>query len=460
MRSLRQKLGRMGRLALALGVLGGILLWGAILSPWTWRPSAVEPPPPPSDPGALTQEARHSLLAGNRPQARQQLEEALAQNPRDAPALLMQACLALEAADTQTVKTALERLQGLAPERLEPQLVHRMMESRTRFPRMDWRPAFLQAWTELGRPSFVESPWLPEVDPATQGFAPADAWKQAPSDAARLALVLGLPALSEESALWLMAQVPLLEDAALVQATAAALLPAELQAPLRDEASAVVRRRLIRLVETSPQVMQPRLMLLWAEAPEESAFSLEELDRLEAIAALPQWKATSFWQTFLEAHRNLEGAGLSYPSMVAYQVALWSNTHGAAYLLAKRAEVTRRQLLPGARHRLGRVLWNIGSRLSEQSTVMEHLVGLQLMEQGAADLGNEAERERVARLLEAAKTLRNASDTAVLERWPLPSLWEEVAKARARDEWTHRREFADPLAWPDWGSLPGSPIHQ
>jgi hypothetical protein len=372
----------------------------------------------------------------------------------------MQACLALEAADSQTVKAALEHLPGLAPERLEPQLVHRMMESRTRFPRMGWRQAFLQAWTELGRPSFVDSPWLLEFDPATQGFAPADAWKHAPSDAARLALVLGLPALSEESARWLMAQVPILEDAALVQATAAALLPAELRATLRDEASAVVRRRLIRLVETSPQVMQPRLMLLWAEAPEESAFSPEELERLEAIAALPRWKATSFWQTFLEARGNLKGAGLFYPSRVAYQVALWSNTHGAAYLLAKRAEVTRRQLLPGARHRLGRILWNIGSRLSEQSTVMEHLVGLQLMEQGAADLGNEGERERVARLLEAARTLRNASDTAALERWPLPSLWEEVAEARARDEWAHRREFTAPLARPERGSLPSSPDRQ
>jgi hypothetical protein len=325
---------------------------------------------------------------------------------------------------------------------------------------MGWRQAFLQAWTELGRPSFVESPWLPEFEPALQGSAPADAWKHAPSDAARLALVLGLPTRSKDSALWLMAQVPILEDAALVQATAAALLPAELQATLRDEASAVVRRRLVRLVETSPQVMQPRLMLLWAETLEESAFSLEELERLEAIAALPQWKATSFWRTFLEARRNLKGAGLSHPSMVAYQVALWSNTHGATYVLAKRAEMTRRQLLPGARHRLGRILWNIGSRLSEQSTVMEHLVGLQLMEQGAADLGNEGERERVARLLEAARALRSASETAALERWPLPSLWEEVAEARARDEWAHHREFAGPPARTDGGSLPGSPEHQ
>jgi hypothetical protein len=334
-----------------------------------------------------------------------------------------------------------------------------MMQHRAQFPEAGWRQAFLQAWGELGRPSFVDSPWLPEFDPAAQGFIPLEAWMHAPSDsdAIRLALVLGSPALSEESARWLIAQVPALEDAALVQATAVALLPAELPATLRDEARTVVRRRLIRLVEDSPQVMQPRMVLLWAEAPDESAFSYEEIERLEPIAALPQWKVTSFWQTFLEARRHLKDAGISYPSMRAYQVALWSNTHGATYLLAKRAEVTRRQFLPGARHRLGRILWNIGSRLSEQSTVMEHLLGLQLMEQGAADLGNKGEGERVSRLLEAARALRNASDTAALDRWPLPSLWEEVAEARARDEWAHHREFTHPLGRSDGGSFPSPP---
>jgi hypothetical protein len=235
-----------------------------------------------------------------------------------------------------------------------------------------------------------------------------------------------------------------------------ALLSAELPPTLHDEVRAVIRPRLMRLVETSPEVMQPRLVLLWAEATEESAFSEQELERLKAISALPHWKISSFSQTFLEAHRHLKEAGSLYPSMGAYHVALWSNTHGATYLLAKRAEATRKQLLPGARAQLGRILWNIGSHLSEQSTLMEHLVGLQLMEQGANDLRDEGERERVARLQEAAKALRNAADMAALERWPLPSLWEEVAEARARDEWEHQREFAAPLTGLD-GGLPPLP---
>lgn len=57
----------------------------------------------------------------------------------------------------------------------------------------------------------------------------------------------------------------------------------------------------------------------------------------------------------------------------------------------------------------------------------------------------------VARLQGAAKALRNAADMAALGQWPLSSLWEEVAEARARDEWEHLREFAGPLAGPDGG---------
>lgn len=445
-RWLRRTLKWMGRLTLVLGVLGGIVLLSAVLSPWVQWPSAVEQPAPPSRARILTEEAAHALLVGNLSEARQRLEGALIHDPRDVAALLMQACLALEAADAKTAAAALARLRELVPGRVEPQFLQRLLEHRTQLPGTGWRHAFLRAWTELGHPGFVDSPLLPEFDLATQGFAPPDGWKHSSSDTVRLALVLASSALSEESARWLMTQVPVLEDAAFVQAAAAALLSAELPSTLRGEARAVVHQRLTQLVNASPQEMQPRLVLLWAEAPEESAFTLRELEQLDAIAALPHWKAASFWQTFLKAHGRLRDSGLPYPRMGAYHVASWSNTHGATYVLAKRAEVTRKQLLPGARQRQGHILWKIGSRLSEQSTVMERLVGLQLMEQGAADLGDEAEHERIASLQEAAKALRNAMDMAAIERWPLPSLWEEVAEARARDEWALQREFATPLA--------------
>jgi hypothetical protein len=272
-----------------------------------------------------------------------------------------------------------------------------------------------------------------------------------------LVLVLARPTLPEKSARWLVAQLPALEDAALVQAASVALLQAELPPALHAEARAVVRSRLTRLVDAFPGVMQPRVVLLWAEASEEGALSEQELEALEAIAALPTWKSTSFTQTFLEARMNLKEAGLTNPGVGAFEAALWSNTYLAPYLLVKRAESTRSQLLPGARHRLGRILWNIGSRLSQQSTVLERMTGLQLMWAGAKDMGDDIERERVGGVMSEASAMFNAAAQAALERWPLPALWEEVAEARARGEWDHLREFAGLPDGSDGAGQPGEP---
>ena len=213
----------------------------------------------------------------------------------------------------------------------------------------------------------------------------------------------------------------------------------------------------MQLVEMSPQVMQPRLLLLWAEAPEWAALSQRELEALEGIMVLPTWKDTSFTRTFLEARTNLNEAGIPNPGEGAFAVALWSNTHWATFLLMKRAESTRSQLLPAARHRLGRILWNIGARLNQQSTVLERMTGFQLMVAGATDMGDGVERERVHREMSAASELFNTAAQAGLERWPLPSLWEEVAEARARGEWDHLRELAGLSDGSAAGSQPGEP---
>jgi hypothetical protein len=70
------------------------------------------------------------------------------------------------------------------------------------------------------------------------------------------------------------------------------------------------------------------------------------------------------------------------------------------------------------------------------------MLGLQLMEAGATDMEDDAERERAEHARKEAIAIFHAVERADLERWPLPSLWEEVAEARARDEQSHLREFA------------------
>ncbi|WP_224240603.1 hypothetical protein [Hyalangium gracile] len=441
---LRQVLGWTGRVVVALGVLGGVLVVAALLSPWTWLPEPVEPTAPTPQHVLLTEGAAQAIVVGDLALARKQLEVALAEAPNHSPALLLQACLALEAGEFAVARGTLARLEAVAPDRLEARLLERLLVHRTQSPEMGWRQAFLRAWTELGRPGFLESPLLlPRVElPEVRDYMPAHVEERATAAPVRLALVLARPWISQGNARWLMEHLPALEDPALVQAASVALLPAELPPGLHSEARAVVRKRLRRLVEASPRVMQPRLLLLWAEAPEWMAFSEQELTVLEAIAALSDWKDTSFPRTFLEARARLKEARILHPGMGALGVAAWSNTTWALHLLSMRAERTRDQLLPGARRRLGHILWGIGSRVSQQSTAMERILGLQLMEAGAMDKEDEAELERVGRALEEARATFNAADKADLERWPLPSLWEEVAEARARDEWAHLREFA------------------
>lgn len=459
MHLLRKALWWMWHLSLTLGVLGGVLVVAIILSPRVWLAEPVEPTPPTPVHVLLAESAAQAVTVGDLARARKQLEEALTQNPGHAPALLLQACIALEEGDSQAVEAALLRLRAAAPGRLEAELLTRLLTHRTRAPAMGWRRAFLSAWTELGRPSFLDSPLLvPELKlPATRDYMPEVVEARPTSTRVRLALVLAMPMLPEEDARWLVEQLSVLEDPALVQAASMRLLVSELPPSLRTKALAAVRRRLAQLVEASPGVVQPRLLLLWAEAPEWDLLSQEEMEALEAIAALPRWKETSFMQSFLEVRARLKEGGIPNPGTNALGIAQVANNSWGVILLAQRAEVTRGYLLPGARDRLGRILWNIGSLVQQDSMVLVRNTGLQLMSQGAADMGDEAERQRADKVLKEGLDMLRGSDEAALERWPLPSLWEEVAEARARDEWTHWREFAGTPHEPDGGGLPSSP---
>gem|GEM_PF-1215302 len=443
-KSRREILWLLGRLLLALGVFGGLFVVAILLSQWgTWQHTE---PSPPSTSGrdSRTHDAAMAIAAGELLHARRQVEAVLAVEPLHAPTLLLQACLALESGERSEVEMALARLQSAAPGQLEPVLLEEMWKSLTQDPSHGWRSAFLRAWVELGRPSFASSPLLPEiamdeVQPTALTQMPE---RMADAPPVQLMLVLATPRLSEERARWLMEQLPMLEDPTLAQVAAVALLAARLPPALQDQAQAAARSRLSRLVQASPGVMHPRMLLLWAENPEWTALSHQELEGLEALTALPTWNDSSFGDTLMEARALLTEAGLANPDAGAFKVALMSRGNWALVLLLKRAEETRRQLLPGSRQRLGRILWKIGSLLETDSTVLTRMVGLQLMLDGATDLGDEAEHERVKALIGEARTLLTAANHAALESWPLPSLWAEVAHARAQDEWAHVREVA------------------
>lgn len=248
---------------------------------------------------------------------------------------------------------------------------------------------------------------------------------------------------NEEQARWLLGQVPSIEDAALFIAVDGVLRDQALPPSLRAQAAPVLRKKLAQLAAARPQSMQLRLLHFLAGTDEDTALGSKDLEALEAVAALPTWKETSFAHTFQEARRHLKEAGAASASGRAFTVATLSVTDRGSYLLQRRAEATRAGLLPGARRRLGRILHVVGARMAEQPTLEERMSGLQLMRDGAADMKDSVEGARIAALVEEARAMLDAERKAALEQWPLPALQEELLEASARDTWAHLRAFVE-----------------
>jgi hypothetical protein len=390
---------------------------------------------------------RHTLLAataiaaGDLPLARREAAVALEAAPHHSPALLILACLAMEAGHAQEVETVTARLKAERPERPEPRLLERMWAHRQQAG-TPWRQAFLDAWAELSHPDFSNSPLLPDIRPPAGEGLP-NAWRAAASGPARLTLALTSRHPSEEQARWLLAQLPQLDDPAFVIAVEAVLDSEALPESLRAQAASELRRKRSQLADTHPHSMQLHLWRLLADTPVTAAFSARDLEALEAVAALPGWKPTSFAHTFKEARHHLRAAAVPNPGDKAFTVASLSIGSKGDRVLRKRAEATRSQLLPGARHRLGRILWNVGTRMAEQPTFVERIVGLGLMRKGAQDMQDDAAVMRIRALEDEAHHLLTAEQMAALDRWrwPLPSLQEEVLEACARDAWAHLHAF-------------------
>jgi hypothetical protein len=162
----------------------------------------------------------------------------------------------------------------------------------------------------------------------------------------------------------------------------------------------------------------------------------------------PSWKEGSFTRTFLGTRQLLKELALPDSSGAAFMVAERAVGHRGVLLLLKRAAATQEQLSEDARRWLGRMLWRVGSRLTEQSSLLEHTVGASLMASGATSLRHgRNQREAFARQDEMHAAVMT-SLRAALDRWPLRSLAEELLESRARSEVTWLRAFAGSASLP------------
>jgi len=398
-----------------------------------------------------TDRAARAAATGERAKARELLAATLKQAPKHAPALLVRACLALEEDNDAEFREALQQLDAAAPGSMEARLLERLHTLR-RAPDMDWQQAFREAWVALGRPDFQQSALLPGATPLPPDPAVADAvkaaWEKAPSDDVRLMLALGSWRLETDQALFLLGQVPRLEDPALFVAVMDALRGEALPRSAHAEARATFRQKLEALAAAHPRVMQLQLLLLLGDTEPGSEMSAAELDSLEKVAALPLWREGALTRTFEEAKRLVESSGVPDVSATAMRVASRSVADRGSWVLRTRNVGTRGALSPEGIQRLGRITRDIGARMAEQPTMMERMVGLQLLRGGAQDMGDETRREQALIQLDALEAAVARFRQAAMDRWPLHALAEALLRASLRDEPTYLLSFAPADAAP------------
>jgi hypothetical protein len=330
---------------------------------------------------------------------------------------------------------AISRLHALAPGRPEPLLLERLLAQRRALLAPNWGRAFLDAWAELGRPDLRDSPLLPPAlhSQVEATALVAQAWQRAPTET-RLTLVLVIPSLSHEQARWLIQRIPTLDDVALLLALLDPVRQSLFPEALRSEAQEVLLQRLRHLTEGSSHAMLPRLSLLLAGTHGEVPFDAHELEELEIISTLSTWRDTSFSETFLQARGHLRDSGFPDATARALGVAEQTVGSGMALLARKRAEASWAHLSWDGRRRLGRMLWHIGQRMADASSLQEHSVGTLLMELAADHLEQGCDLPSASARDERVREDLRASLKASVERWPLPSLREELEASRARNE--------------------------
>lgn len=359
-----------------------------------------------------------------------------------APTLLLRACRALEEGRLDEAQEAISRLRIAAPERPEPLLLEALLVQRRKFLAPGWGQAFLQAWTEVGRPDLRDSPLLPPSLHPQIDAAPllSQAWLHASADA-RPTLAMASSSLSEEQARGLLQSLPTLDDTARLVALLDPRRSSLFPDVLRSEAQAALLQRLRWLSRNPSRAMLPRLTLLLSGTRGEMPFAAQELKTLKAVSTLPSWRETSFSQTFLQARGLLRESALPDTDTRAFGLAEQTVGSGVALLLRMRAEASWSHLSVEEQRWLGRMLWHIGQRMAEASSLLEHSVGTLLMELGAEHMGQRCDLDQARRRDDMVREGLRASLAANLERWPLPSLLEEMESSRARNELTWLRAF-------------------
>ncbi|PTL79551.1 hypothetical protein DAT35_32570 [Vitiosangium sp. GDMCC 1.1324] len=353
------------------------------------------------------------------------------------PARLLRACLSMETGSWKEVQwhLAFPGVAGTPEARLLLALAERQPRA------SNWRHAFFAVWRELGKPDFRKSTLLPP--PLEWNIVLADteaAWKDA-NEAQRFALVVLYPRMAESRQEWVLEQVRASSSLPLLLALHEALLSFGAQVPLRQRLLPAVVDRLGQLAGPSPRTLQLALISFLAGSALKAPLTRHDLEALDKLSALPEWKQPSSEQFFLEMRALFEGL-LAAPGHHAWSVVSKAQGVFLGMWLMQRAKASQELLSEDERRWMGRLLWDMGTRLRQQPSDLELDMGLRLQMRGSELTEHVPSKETsIAAWMELGRW-EDAVKMAAFKRWPLASLQEESCEPRARNELVWMQAFA------------------
>lgn len=367
---------------------------------------------------------------GDLAEARREVESILATSPNDRGALVVSACVSLEAGRLDEVSRTAERLSSLTPTPVEAAVLQRLAERRKSHPTERMRDALAIAWKEAGRPDVSGESALAQLSKGVESgkalLPPIDA-------ASRARLTLG-----ERLALepWNFGDLSVRTAAALRSADDAPGNPLfvnlevlSLLAPSKDDSAELRAKkgRAARRVGAAVAAVDPQngyLAVAAALAGESDEAPLDgaTLVKLEDAAALPRFeypRRTVRSEMVVSARRadaargDLRAASAALGSPVDAVVTLW-----------RRAEATSD---PAIRTRVARVLQVAGDGFESSNVLLERNLAVTLQFSAALLSGDS---DRISRARAKRESVRTWSEGLRVARarlgiWPLVSDWRE-----------------------------------
>jgi hypothetical protein len=374
--------------------------------------------------------------------ARSTLEYALALSELHPQARLLRACVCLEEGQWQQASGHLA-VPGLQ-DTPEAHLLRELAERRPRAP--DWRHAFFEAWQAAGQPDFRQSKLLPPPRPELAILDDTwGSWKKADEARRFLLAVLNVEMFGPHEA-WGLEQVRACQSIPLLLAFRQQLSLAGQPERLLQAFLPVVEEQLMQLAGPSTRTLQLALLPFVFGTSPDAPFTRRELEALEALTPLTEWKQPSTEQTFLEMRERFQGL-LRVPANHAYVMARSAQGEFIARRLLERGLASKAHLPEEERRWMGRLLWEVGTRLCTQRSDAELTLGVKLQMYGSEQSLHGPSRDSSISLWVELGHWEKAVERSGVYRWPLASLQEEACEVRARDElaWLHAFAGKGPL---------------